>query len=435
MRGRVSVKVISPEGRELGVALQGDIPCVVSLAPRESFTRWLEAPFAGLGKAARVFPSLLDIQLPFALEECVYCLLDTQRRAGRTVRALAAGAREETLGSRIEAMQGLGLDPVVIDHEGLALWTQSLREIPPAGGDAATRVVVNLGGAHTTLAIGEGGEFARAHSLRVPDATRIGRLVRAHFDCSTRASRGDASASQQSGAIEWLWAGPGTSDSTAALQEELQRDWRGRHRTHLEPNTFLARALATRALIPGPLRCDLRTGVLRHPTVAARQGKRATRLALLFLASGLVLCSGNLLLQQRIGASRAGMQRAFHAKASRLAGASLGEARGEQAVRIVATSLADRKARLRPFLDAFEPSLTGILSGAMRIGKRHGLSYEALLLDRDMVDIRGAAPTWTSCDELTGFLRQAGYTVKLSREEALVNDTVPFAITTGVANE
>ena len=36
-----------------------------------SFSRWLTAPYARPAKARRVFPSLLDIQLPFPLEGCV----------------------------------------------------------------------------------------------------------------------------------------------------------------------------------------------------------------------------------------------------------------------------------------------------------------------------------------------------------------------------
>jgi hypothetical protein len=137
----------------------------------------------------------------------------------------------------------------------------------------------------------------------------------------------------------------------------------------------------------------------------------------------------------RVRAARAHAEQVFYAKAAGLAGSGLGGARGEQALRIVAATLAEREARLEPFLQAFDPSLTGILSEVMQTGKKHGLSFESLAVGRDEIAINGAAPTWTSCDELMGFLRQSGYTVKLRRQAALVNDTVPFTITTGVADE
>ncbi|MDD2236161.1 MAG: hypothetical protein PHG65_03010, partial [Kiritimatiellae bacterium] len=58
------------------VAAAGERP--VFTAPvciADSVFRWLSTPFPSLRKARRVFPALLNTQLPFDLAQCQYALL------------------------------------------------------------------------------------------------------------------------------------------------------------------------------------------------------------------------------------------------------------------------------------------------------------------------------------------------------------------------
>jgi len=265
-RGRVDWRAVAAGDPSLRRELEAGIPCVAALSCRESFTRGLEAPFSATQKGAKVLPTLLDIQLPFPLEACVYQFLDLRRTSQKTTRAVAVCARETDAARRLALLSEVNVDPVVLDQEGLALWTQSLREAPPAAGEQdAFRVLVHLRAESAVAVIGRGEEFLGAHSLSRDIVSHLGRLLRAYGPEAAGNGAGgpeDAAAPRTA----WFWAGAGADRSAvAAMQGALAEAWPGRSVIHDDPATFLVRALATRALLPGPLRCNLRTGRLAHP--------------------------------------------------------------------------------------------------------------------------------------------------------------------------
>ena len=90
----------------------------------------LRADSASRAKAEKVFPSLLDIQLPFPLEDCLYQFVEFRRTSEGMVSALVCAARREAIQACLDRYQAQGADPMLLDHEGLALWTQSLVEWP-----------------------------------------------------------------------------------------------------------------------------------------------------------------------------------------------------------------------------------------------------------------------------------------------------------------
>ena len=100
------------------------------LAVQESLTLWLNSPLASRAKAEKVLPALLDIQLPFPVEDCLYRFVEFRRTPEGTVSALVCAARREAIQACLERYQAQGTDPMLLDHEGLALWTQSLVEWP-----------------------------------------------------------------------------------------------------------------------------------------------------------------------------------------------------------------------------------------------------------------------------------------------------------------
>lgn len=422
-RGRVKYSTISSNDTSFTQETQRGTACIGCLSIRESFTRWLEAPFSDLNKARKVLPTILDIQLPFALEDCVYHFHNVSRHRNVT-RALAVAARLADVKKKIECLKARGIDPLVLDQEGLALWTQSLRELPVQPDDRnSPRVIVCLGKDHSTLVIGQGKEFLSAHSVRHEDTDQTGRILRAQLKSQFE--------------IRWYWTGPGARDSRVVsdLLERLSRDWPGPSLVHDEPGTFLARALATRALLPGPLRCNLRTGPLTHPTIIQRAGRESVKAALLFLMSGLLLCGINWTVRELTRKKERKIDHAFSSLAEKLTGHDLGGAKGEHALKIVSEKIETRENLLRPFLNAFEPSLTGTIAGIIEIGKKHDLRYEMLSLSRDKILLSGTAGDWNSCNELSAYLKHEGFAVKLDRKEALIDERIPFTIASGGANE
>ena len=273
---------------------RGDAVVAAAMPVHESFTRWLRTPLSSFAKARKVLPSMLDIQLPFPLESCVYEILQLKPAEGG-VDALAAAARTQDVGARLDSYTKAGLDPVRFDHEGLALWTQSVLEMPVERG--GLRVVCYLGHDHSALVIGRGEEFSSAHSIRLGlrdfagasngpvrhAATRIQQLLRAQLPES------DAQPAQ------WVWTGPGAEKAAvlSALQAELGGLRDTRFLTHREPGLFLARSIAARALEGGPLVCNFRAGALAHPIEKSWASRRASRAAAAVFAAGIVLCALN----------------------------------------------------------------------------------------------------------------------------------------------
>ena len=407
------LKVGDLSGRE------DDAVCVGALSARESLMRWLEAPYGATDKAERVLPTLLDIQLPFALEDCVYAFLDVIRTAEGTTRALAVAARKSDVEKKLGMFGAEGVDPVVLDHEGVALWSRTLEERPVKSGSRMPRALIHLDGRRSTLVIGRGTELLGVHGVRPGDTGQIVRMLHAQLGAH---NGGDGRE------IEWVWSGPGAMDGGAVSQmhQELQDEWPVRSYVHDAPEYFLARALATRALQPGPLRCNLRTDEFTHDRIAQRARGRAMLTAGVVLVSGILLCCVNPVVKL-IGNSKLGSaDRAFKTLAESLAPGQVREAKGQHALGIVRSELEKETAALQPFLAAFEPSLGELLVSAMKTGKKNDLRYEMLSLSREKIEVRGTSSDWNS---FAGLLSLLGVGERhLNRRDAGADERIPFSI-------
>lgn len=382
----------------------------------ESFLRRIQAPFPSPAKARKVFPTLLDIELPFPLEECA-CAFLAPRAEGPVTEALAAGARLSAVRARLDALRARAMDPLILDQEGLALWTQSLRERPPDAAAAdAPRVVVSLGADRATLALGRGDKLFSAHAVRSDDHAHMARVLAGVFR-------------DKPDVTLWFWCGAGAGDGRRpeALRARLAADWPGPSATHDAPAAFLARALATRALLPGPLRCNLRAGPLAHPALLARAAALSARAAALFLAGGLLLHAANIGWNSAVRRREARLDAAFAALRDALSGYRVEGAKGAYALRIVKERLDERLAAMAPFRRAFEPSLLRAMGAILAVGARHDLQYEALTIEADRLAVSGTAGDWNKCEELAAALSALGYAVRLDRGAALDNARIPFA--------
>ncbi|MEI6809194.1 MAG: hypothetical protein WCN95_10780, partial [bacterium] len=360
-----------------------DLTVAGCLGERESFSRWLTAPFRSARKAAQVLPSILDIQLPFPLEDCTYLFLPGGIGEDGKTLALAVAARSTAISDKLAAFKKLGFDPVALDQEGIALWTQSVLEIPPAQG--TMRVVVSLSGNFATMALGKDGLFSGSHSVR-QSADHIGRILRTRFGSSPQG-------------IDWAWTGPDAApDKVESLLTDLRKTWPGKSVVHKDPVTFLARAIATRALSAGPMRCNLRTGELAHPVMAIRQQSYHLRTTQLVLAAGLILAATSVATTTIAKRLLADTQTAFSRQVDKLAGYHVTE-KGDKALAKVKKAQRDRLKVSRPFDEAFEPSLVKTLDSILKTGRENGLAYETLFLGREKdrintMSVTGSCATW-----------------------------------------
>ncbi|MFH0908828.1 MAG: hypothetical protein V1929_08705 [bacterium] len=400
------------------------------LPASECFARRLTAPFGSVVKALKVFPSILDIQLPFPIEKCVYRFLDAAPAAGQ-VGALALAARHEEVSSRIEKLNQAGVDPTHLDHEGLALWTQSLEELPL---DLETaRAVFYLGPDRSTLVIGRGAKFIHAAGIRsgtrqyfdgdAPDAAALGQLA-ARVQQVLRAQVPDVEAQP----MQWAFTGPGAEREawTGALRFALRLPEATTVFTHKAVATFLARAVATRALADGPYRCNFRTDAFEHRVVAAARDQQQNRVAVTCLAAGLALCAVNLAWQGVLRAKLSSSQRAIETLAKDLSG--LPRVPRGQEVLVVERALEECAPLVAPFARAFEPSSADLLAALLDEADPGRVTLDSATVGAVSIVLRGSAVAWGDGESLADVLRSRGWNVNLERGDAGSDDRVPFTI-------
>lgn len=414
-----------PEGDRMAPDLKRRGAVAVGCVPvQESLTLWLTAPFPSVAKARKVFPSLLDIKLPFPLEKCVYQLLDIRKMPDNTVSALAVAARQESVQELLERYHSAGFDPELLDHEGLALWTQSVRESPSL--DCPVRVVLYLATDRITIAIGREGRFGTAHSMRRNSpcessansiADQIQRYIRPEADEGTP--------------VQWMFCGPCVEERGLAqsLHDRLAGEWPGPLQIHRDPGLFLLRALGARALRGGPLHCNMRRGGLIHPNIARKSRRAAMSCAAIFLAAGLILCgfsaAWHIMSARRI-------EQANRAVADMTAQIAPGERipHGMELSQLgkVIERMSETEA---PFLEAFMPSLVSRLAEITAAGNECKLAFESLELRKHGLLIAGTAEDWDLCEVFAQRVRAMGYAVSLDRREAAGEGPIRFELKGG----
>lgn len=396
-----------------------------SLLQKESFTRWLTAPIASAKKAEKVFSSLLDVQLPFSVEDCEHALLQTHPTADRTgTCGLITGARTVDIGKRLTIFSALGLNPHLLDQEGIALWTQSQEESPFVKGVPTARVIIYQSMDRVTLSIGQDAAFLGAHTMRQLDVEQIHRILKSYFQVSPPLT-------------QWFVTGPDASlpEAGESPLETLSKRWPGPMKLTRDPRTFLARALATRALTPGAIRCNLRTGCFLHPLLAQRQARRPYQWASASLIAGLLLCAVNVIWITYVAHSMAAIQKSFRSLAIEITGSPLGIPDKQELLSARRAIEAQTKG-MEPFLAATDAPIAQSLPVILKVAKEEGLSIETLTLSRKNRVMHGFAPKWTQAEAACRRLNDQGWVATLERKDSpLGEDRIAFVIGLGRTHE
>ena len=398
-------------------------PVAGCIGIQESLTMWLETPFTSKGKAVNVLPSMLDVQLPFPLDDCCYCFARFRRTASRTISVLAVATRRATIQKSIDQYKACGIDPVVIDHEGLALWRESLRENVPRS--EIIRVIINLEADHVSFVIGSGNIFQNAHSMQMPDASGTETKPEEIFQLIHRILCAELQAGQK---VEWLFCGALARQPAVinALHRLLSAEWPGPFMVHKSPETFLSRALSSRALVDGDAACNLRQGELTHTDLRIEHKKRSVRVLLLLFVTGLAICAFNLTWQ----IAGALQFKTAKQEISRLAGIIVPDRTipyGRE-VEEARKSVQKRTKDFAPVLNVFAQPLSTRLAEIINTGKNCRLSFTRLNISRDKIIINGTSEDWNYCERLAKLLENTGYKTEMERTEGLDDNLVHFTV-------
>ena len=405
----------------------------MALPVSNSSARWLKAPFPSLAKARKVLPSLLDIELPFPLESCVYGFPDLQQTDTGNVHALAVAAQQDAVQKRLAQADEWHLSPHSLDHEGLALWSRHVTEF---GDTPGIHIVCYLGRERTVWAVGIDGRFTAAHAtqtgLRELAAEDAGApRIRQWRDRALRVARtaleSDSERAHPEKEVHWYWTGPGAVDTetVAALESALSSQLTLRFTRCEDPAPELARALAARLLDASTLPWNFRVGAFTHPQIQARRKKTLRSTAWTGLAAGLLLCALNVGFNSALHARNRAADETLADVTRSITG--LSDVRGRELL-LAQRAQEEQMDQLAPFLRAFEPSRVDTLDRLLRTAAIHGLHYNSISLQPDRLTIQGSAEEWDQCQALASQLREAAWEVSLEREDAIDVEYVRFRI-------
>lgn len=406
----------SDEARRLLLSVSGEVEkgraVLACCAPApQTVIRPLRAPFASVRKAGKVWPSLLDVVLPFPVESAL-CCYSAPRVENRGTRTIAAAIRRDDLDACEEGCRASGLQPTHLDVEALALWSQQGAEVPPVRSEQP-RALVWLGEDHVTIVRGRGTTFMAAHVLRASPMTgseedrkafavlwaaRMRQILAAHLT-ETEASEMDL----------W-WAGPGAGDeaNVTRLRQALPADIPLRQETHRQPTAFLARALARRAMEGSGM--NFKIGERTHPAVLRRQERTVKRAYASVVAAAILV----LLLNGGGRAFRAHRVESLQARISAAAESITGQPvpRGQETL-LVERAVARRDEETRPFrsaldTDGLEGRFTRVLAEAAALD----VEISRLAVSPLAIAIEGTAPSIQAIEGLEDRLRAKEWSVQ-----------------------
>jgi hypothetical protein len=414
--GSIQFEHLSGADKARVSAISAESLCAASLSPRECVAQWIEAPFSSIGKARAVMPSLLDLKLPFPLEDCESSFAAYRRTSAGRVRCLAMAARRSDISKRLETLRLTGADPGILDAEGSVLWSRSVKEIPAKPDQ--DRVLFSLQGERCVIVTGRGAEWTEIHGAKVSDALQIRRVLIAALGEKKQ--------------VEFCWAGPGAADRAMVqrLEADLRFTWQGQTHFHADPARMGARALAARALEPDTLAGNLRTGAMAHALALSREAGSSGRLAWGLIAASILIILMESAALYVLGAKRTLLDQSFDSTAYGLAGEAYrnSKAKGDRALEVVRRAVAGSMDRDASFRRVFEPSILDRMEKLLNECGRKNMTLESLALTGDSLGLRGKAPAWQTAESLLAVASELGYAAELERKEALAEGKVAFEI-------
>ncbi len=423
---RESLARVEREVKSGLAALSASAPAPLTLVRR------LRAPFASTAKAAKVWPSLLDVELPFPVEGS-RCAYGRPWVADGGTLTVAAAIRNSDLSGFDDLCRAQGFNPTHVDSEVLAIWDQLAVESPPAR-SGLSRLLVWLGEDHAVLVRGRGGEFMAAHVLRASPCDGNNRIS-SSFETLWAARLAQVLATQaaetESNEIDIWWAGPVArgEEQIRRLRQALPGGRTLRHETVRQPDALLARGLARRVVEGSGM--NFKTGEDAHPA-RLKVEARAERASTWALASAAILV---LVLNLAQGAWRhqrdAVLQERVSAAARSIAGP--GVPRGQESL-MVQRALSRRDEETQPFRRALDvEGMERTLESVLREAAELHIEISRLTLSAGALMLEGSAAGIQAAEALSDRLREQGWTIQTDAT-GLTSEGRPRFILKGAAH-
>ncbi|MCB1068849.1 MAG: hypothetical protein KDL31_00750 [Kiritimatiellae bacterium] len=404
--------------------LKGEAVSVMGLNSAELLTRRLTAPFPSAHKARQVYPSLLDLRIPFPVEDCNYALVEEGPTPEGGNACLAVAMRREDLTRWLDAMRQDSIDPMILDALPAALWEQATQTLPP--GDTLPRALVWMGMDRMEIVLGRGTMFLQATGVPLtgessipPDriTSKLMPILRSVFP--------DASPET------WWCCGPGLSREggkellSRALNIEPDR-------IHIlpDPETYHLRAFAERLLTRGRAPAQLRSGPFEHEAIRTARGKERRRISMSILLATVVLCTLQIGWRTYAAMKQQALERDLQQRAMTFTG-GVQPPRGQELL-LAQRGWQTQMQQLSPYIEIQAPGITGLLEALMTTAGENGLRFESILLRPTSVILQGSAEDWYGAEALAPRLKQHGINLPthLERKDAGSDERVHFTLRT-----
>lgn len=391
---------------------QGRSAVAFAVMASDSFIRPVEAPFDSPAKARAVLPSLLDVQLPFPLEQCVYAFGQLEPVAGGKRLALAAAMLKQRLQKIIEDISAIGVDPELMVPEALAIWQYQSVRVPPVRPGA--RVVLHLASDRTLAVAGSGSRPTSSFSSRTgwsgADAGSREKLVARLRQFIAGFTRGE------SASFEMIVSGPGAA-SADSLAADLGID-RGQWKNADAP-ALMAAAIACFALDPGGLPSNLRHGELESPSLQIHR-RRSDRLSFALVAYAAVF-----LVLVAAGARYAVRERLVQLDAE--VGAVAREITGGGRVEPYQELYSVRN---HPVVGAWlNPVVQPLFAGVVEAAAKANVALESVAVGTKEAMIRGYGTGWNDAAVVTNAIAdRTPWMINVERSDAGPDEKVHFVV-------
>lgn len=374
-------------------------PAAIALPVKLTFCRRITSPLKSNRKTRRIIDSLLDIELPFAVEQCVTATVENRMEDAADI--MVTGCKKNDLAAFLKYTKNI--DPVIIDHQGLALWTGSLHEIPPQK-ESITRLVIWLDAENTCVAVGQGTVFIDAHPLRGDPVEAFNRLVRHYTDKLEN---------------DWEAVIAGEIADTG-MWEAIIKERGGRCVMPHQPQSLLARSVARRALYEGAYRCNIHPAPETHVWVKNGLRKndfiRGGTAALIALAIG----TGSICIQSRITEMEKQVSNRLTQLADETAGFNV-SARGQHRIEVVRRAVAERRNQMQPLEYVSSPPVSPWLNLLYQKADSAGLRFSEISIAPYRIRISGQSPSRNATESLRQALLNDGWRISLNDYQSLDN--------------
>lgn len=385
---------------------RGTALTAVAFPASRSIIRVLKAPRLPPARLQRLVPTLLDVEIPFPVEESAFAVASIHRAADAAEILVAAVRRKDLQDFLGQTRQTTGLDPVIVDHEALAVWEECRLRQPPADRDC--RLIAFRSGPRLLLISGSG-DFPRA-------ATTLDLTTGSEGQIPSDISRRIPGLLRQAAPsgfhrLQWIWCGEqipvcGLDTLRTSLNLDIEE-------VHLSDSDLLAKAVARRALLPGgQSRFNLLSGDLKHPILISWENRRRIGLYTRFLGVSILIAALGLVFVARIHSLENQLAAKLRREASAISGISRVPA--GQEVLIARRACRQRLQTLSPFREALSPQVSLLLRKLLEICRRRAIAVSDLVIGSDSARISGTGPPGADTELVTA-LQEAGFRAGVAR--------------------